>query len=393
MIITNNSVSSFFGRLWFSILHQQRARKSRTRRATVLVIGSCFFCLMLFPGMATGQAGPASPVLTADSLAGALSAASQGDAQTQLRLGQAYAEGTAGPRNYGEALKWLQAASSQGSVEATAWLGSLYLLGHGVQRDLIRAASLIQPAAAAGNSAGLRFMGLMYETGQGVPRDYSQAVSRYTQAVAQQDGPACDRLGILYLHGLGVKRDRAKAFALFTQGANLGDRWAQLHLGQMYQSGRIPHPQDQAATGSKKGNSKTFLKSTPDYATALKLYQASAAQRNGIAMYKLGALYENGWGVTKDDSKALEYYTQAASQRFNPALVAFGRMYELGLGAAVNLPYAYIGYSLAAESGDSNASEHLRSLLTKLSPDDLQNAQAMLKAARHPALSPNTGSN
>lgn len=387
MITINSLVARYLtGSPSFSSLHHRTGY--RIRRAIVLVMSSCFFCLM-----AMGQTGPAGPVLTADSLAGALSAASQGNAQAQLRVGQAYAEGTAGPRNYGEAVKWLQAASSQGSVEANAWLGSLYLLGHGVQRDVNHAANLIQPAAAANDSAGLRFMGLMYETGQGVARDYSQAVSLYTQAVAQQDGPACDRLGILYLHGLGVKRDRAKAFALFTQGANLGDRWAQLHLGQMYQSGRIPHSPGSTAAGSKTGNSKSFVKSTPDYTSALKLYQASAAQKNGVAMYKLGALYENGWGVTQDDAKALEYYTQAASQRFNPALVAFGRMYELGLGAEVNLPYAYIGYSLASESGDSSASDHLRSLLTKLSPTDLQNAQTMLKAARQTALSPNTGSN
>lgn len=351
-----------------------------------LVPSYAFLFFLLLATRAFGQIQAGSSAVGPNSFTNVLSAAQGGDVQAQVRVGEAYAEGTASPRDYREAMKWLQTASSQGSLEANAWMGNLYLLGRGVPRDVNRAAALIQPAAAANNPVGLRFLGLMYETGQGVPRDYLQAAEIYSKAVAQQDANSCDRLGILYLHGLGVRRDPAQAFALFTQGANLGDRWSQLHLGQMYQSGHIPSPSTVGAPAKlSKASSRMVLKTAPDYANAMKLYAASSAQRNSVATYKLGVLYENGWGVAQDYPKALEYYTQAAGQRFTPALVAFGRMYEFGLGGEVNLFNAYIGYSLAAEAGDPSASQRLHTLLGKLSPSDLQNAQALLKAAQQVA--------
>lgn len=399
-MITQFSMLRSFSRGIFAI-----ATASFTARLhqSALSLASSLLCLSFLAPAALGQANPSPviPVVTAESLNSVLGAAQQGDLQAQVKLGQAYVEGTAGRRNIAEALKWLQAASSQGSVEADAWLGRLYLLGQGVPRDLNRATSLIQPAANANNPVGLRFLGMMYETGQGMQRDYVQAAAFYGKAVAQQDANACDRLGSLYLHGLGVKRDPAKAFQFYTQGANLGDRMAQLHLGQMYQSGHVPNtnkgsgnaaaPKATVVRGKKPIQTQPTL--TPDYATAMKLYAASAAQRNVLAIYKIGTLYENGWGVPQDYGKALEYYQQAAFQRFVPGLIAFARMQEQGLGTEVNLSYAYLGYSLAAEAGNPDASQHLRSLLNKLTPDDLQNGKNMVNTIHQSRITPATSEN
>lgn len=374
-----------------------RAEKHWKSRTLIFLASGCLVSLLLTTS-ARGQVDSTNSAITRASMTDALAAAEQGDIQAQVKVGRAYAEGTAGPRNYGEAVKWLQAASTQGSMEANAWLGNMYLLGHGVQRDVAHGANLIQAAADANSPAGLRFTGLMYETGQGIARDYSQAVAFYTRGMAQQDASSTDHLGVLYLHGLGVRRDIAKAFTLFTQAAGLGDNWAQLHLGQMYQSGFIPNPvmgisEAASSKSSKNSHSSKVFKTNPDYASALKFYTAAAAQRNRVATYKLGVLYENGLGVGQDYGKALEYYSQAASQKFTPALIAFGRMHELGLGTNVNLPYAYLGYSLAAGAGDPTAAQHLRSLLVKLSPDELQSAQALLKTVRQRAPLPTQNDN
>jgi len=396
-MVTFFSMLRFYDRRIFAIA--TTSLKASAGRVAIL-IATGLACLGFFVPSAFGQADPLFPAITAESLSNTLGAAQQGDVQAQVKVGQAYAEGTAGPRNVEEAVKWLQAASSQGSVEADAWLGHMYLLGQGVPRDTSRAANLIQPAAAANNPVGQRFLGVMYETGQGMPRDYAQAAAFYAKAVAQQDANACDRLGLLYLHGLGVKRDPIKAFQLLTQGALLGDRWAQLHLGQMYQGGHVPSASSsntpstaRTTAGNGKRAARMVFKAVPDYATAMRFYAASAAQRNALAIYKIGTLYENGWGVAQDYAKALEYYQQSAYQRSAPGLIAFARMYELGLGTEANLSYAYLGYSLAAEAGNPVASQHLRLLLNKITTTDVQNGKSLLKAVHQAKVDPGSNGN
>ena len=50
-------------------------------------------------------------------------AASNGDAQAQLRLGQMHVEGECVGRDYGEALRRFRAAAETGLVEAQLWIG------------------------------------------------------------------------------------------------------------------------------------------------------------------------------------------------------------------------------------------------------------------------------
>jgi TPR repeat protein len=218
-----------------------------------------------------------------------------------------------------------------------------------------------------------------------------QAAALYSRAVDQQDSNAYDRLGLLYLHGLGIHRSPGTAFKLFTEGAKLGDSWAQLNLGQMYQSGHVPSASPvgvggaTSAGGPVKGSTPSFpakAKLVPDYAAAVKLYTDSAAQGNRVAAYKLGELYATGLGVHQDYVQALEYYKLSASQRFAPALAAMGRAYELGEGTVINLPGAYVGYSLAAELGDPIAGERLQTITHSLSAQEMGMAQAMLKSAK-----------
>jgi TPR repeat protein len=52
---------------------------------------------------------------------------------------------------------------------------------------------------------------------------------------------------------------------------------------------------------------------TKDYGQAMLWYQKAAAQGNSQAVFRIGYLYEHGWGVTKDTSQALQWYQKAAS--------------------------------------------------------------------------------
>ena len=51
-----------------------------------------------------------------------------------------------------------------------------------------------------------------------------------------------------------------------------------------------------------------------DYATAIREFQPLAEQGISDAQYNLGLLYENGWGVSKDNKTAVKWYTLGTEQ-------------------------------------------------------------------------------
>ena len=60
----------------------------------------------------------------------------------------------------------------------------------------------------------------------------------------------------------------------------------------------------------------------------------AAAKGNASAMYKLGVLYENGSGVTKDYAKAREWYEKGAAKGDTDAMTNLAMLYYNGYGVA-----------------------------------------------------------
>jgi TPR repeat protein len=73
-----------------------------------------------------------------------LKRADAGDAQAQLKVGEAYASGISVAQDYSKAASWLQKAGDQGLAPAQFDMGALYEAGNGVQQDDTRAASWYQ---------------------------------------------------------------------------------------------------------------------------------------------------------------------------------------------------------------------------------------------------------
>jgi serine/threonine protein kinase/TPR repeat protein len=75
-----------------------------------------------------------------------------GNAEAQLDLGKAFAEGRGVKRDDGSAAKWYTKAAMQGSTEAQLRLGELYAAGHGVPHDDFQAYVWFSAAARGGNA-------------------------------------------------------------------------------------------------------------------------------------------------------------------------------------------------------------------------------------------------
>ncbi len=93
----------------------------------VLIAGSFLY----LPSPAQSPIPPVTPPPAID-VAALQAKAEQGDAESQGRLGKAFAEGNGVKRNYKVAARWYGLAASNGNVEAEAMLGELCQAGQGV---------------------------------------------------------------------------------------------------------------------------------------------------------------------------------------------------------------------------------------------------------------------
>lgn len=296
-----------------------------------------------------------------------LNTANQANPQADLKLAKALYRGKNQRRNKREACRLFEEASARGSAEATAWLGSCYINGRGVgNRDLARGVSLIQAAAQADNAVGLTFLGVLHKRGRGVASDHAKAADLFSRAVSKGYAPAYGQLGVLYMRGRGAKRNPQRAFELFKQGAQMGDSSSQLRLGQLAFNGLV----------GPQGELLRLRSRSPNYEMAFQLFSQAADQGNRNAAFKVAQMYESRLGVAQDLKKAGAYYLQAARAGDRRAQMALGRLSEQrGPQGPV---FSYAWYSLAIRQGAAKARGYLDTLRVKMTPDQVQQAEAML---------------
>jgi TPR repeat protein len=88
-----------------------------------------------------------------------------------------------------------------------------------------------------------------------------------------------------------------------------------------------------------------------DYERAHGLWLQRAEQGDMAAQINLGALYERGLGVERDQARALEWYRRAAEGGDADAQYQVGLMHELGLGVESDIHEAEHWYQRAIDQG------------------------------------------
>ncbi|MEW5963978.1 MAG: caspase family protein [Pseudomonadota bacterium] len=87
-------------------------------------------------------------------------------------------------------------------------------------------------------------------------------------------------------------------------------------------------------------------------AEAAALYRQAADGGLAAAMHRLGRLYDQGLGVSRDLAEAARWYRRAAELDHAAAMAALGTMHEYGEGVGRDLAEALRLYRLAADRGD-----------------------------------------
>ncbi|MBN2225729.1 MAG: SEL1-like repeat protein [candidate division Zixibacteria bacterium] len=283
--------------------------------------------------------------------------ADKGNMFAQYDVGLMYDEGLGVPENDSEAAKWYTLAADQGDVYAQLNLGTLYYYGSGVPQSSTEAAKWYRLAADQGSSHANLSLGDLCYSGDGLPQDYTEAFRRYWFAAGGGNAEAQYKLGHLYDDGLGVVQDYGQAKKWYLMAIAGGQTDAQTAIGDLYHEG--------------KGV-------VQDSAEALRWHQMTANDAAAYAYFSLGELHRNEEGVGKDLTVAAELYGMAAESGLAIAQRNLGEFYENGWGIPQDFAMAYVWYGLAAAQQDTVAQNHLFSISSKMSPDQISQAQARL---------------
>ena len=309
-----------------------------------------------------GQVAPSSAVRTAPPIPTFAPAAhppslqelaERGDADAQLRLGKAYANGEGAPKDAGQAALWYRKAAEQGVAEAQYALGALYDAGNGVTKDTGEALEWYRKAAEQGHGDAAWMLSQRLPVGIEGNHWYVEAHRMYAEqglASAQYD------LGGMYLRGLVVPYDAGEAAHWFRKAADQGIAEAQAMLGDSYYLGR--------------GVSK-------DAREAAVWYRKAADQGYAIAQRSLATLYSRGEGVHKDRREAAQWYRKAANQGDARAQTGLGLSYATGDGVPADYVQAYAWLNLAAAQGFEQAGQARDRLQRNMTPTQIAEAQKL----------------
>ncbi len=119
---------------------------------------------------------------------------------------------------------------------------------------------------------------------------YQKAFKIY-KAIESVDGVACCELGYMYQNGCGIDKNIEKAKYYYKSGSLLGDRNASWRFGLM-------------------------CKDEMDYTEAFSFFNRAAENGQGMAMYELAKLYEQGLGTITNRDKAIEWYTKCSKSSY-----------------------------------------------------------------------------
>ncbi|MCF4164246.1 sel1 repeat family protein [Zavarzinia compransoris] len=116
-----------------------------------------------------------------------------------------------------------------------------------------------------------------------------------------------------------------------------------------------------------------------DFAAAMEHLLPLAEAGDPLAQFDVGAMYDNGLGVSADPVEAARWYQRAARQGDPSAMFNLGVMYEDGIGVGRDPVQAYVYFALAVEQGPPYAQRNRDKVKAGLSADELARGEDMVR--------------
>ena len=117
-----------------------------------------------------------------------------------------------------------------------------------------------------------------------------------------------------------------------------------------------------------------------DFVTALKKYKSAAVKNDAYAQVQVGNFYNSGsFGVVQDYAEAMRWYKLAAAQGDANAQYNLGAMYATGQGVLQNNVQAHMWFNIAAANGDKDAVKNRDIVASKMTTEQIGQAQRLAK--------------
>lgn len=224
-------------------------------------------------------------------------AALAGDAEAQIRLGEAYQWGSYGPPDRREAERWYRMAAEQGSTQGARRLADLLLGDQPTPAQAKEALDWLARAAEAGDGQAAFDLGGYYRTGLYVDEDWERAAEWYKLGSDFGHTQSRTNLGMMYWRGDGVPADARTAARYLGASARDGDEMAQAEYGWLLYSG------EGVAQNRTAGFAWILLAAEAGEDRAVKIIESLRAQTGAFdrtAAERLAAAWSPGEDIVYD---------------------------------------------------------------------------------------------
>jgi len=299
--------------------------------------------------------------------------AENGNADAQLKFGQAYASGIDVPKDATESVKWYTKSAEQGNAEAQFHLGEAFLNGEGVEKDAIDAYAYLNLAGITLEKARASRSGLELEmtkeqiaAGQRKSKELKERIrqladeERLRKAAEEQERlrKAAEEQERLRMAAEEQERLR-KAAEEQERLRKAAEEQERLRKAAEEEKKRkeVEEESKRKEVNEKERPRKIAeevrIRKVTENDEPLRIRMA-AEQGNASAQCELGDCYSIGKGVAKDEVEAVKWYLKAAEQGSVRAHSILGYCYANGKGVAKDEVEAYARYCLAGNISGIN---------------------------------------
>ena len=275
----------------------------------------------------------------------------QGNPEAAYELGIIYKENL---KEYDNAFSCFEKGAKQGSVNAMCQLGTMYLEGKGTEENIELAKQWYEKLAEQKHEEALfRLAGIYEREGNG-----EKAIALYDEITGEYKRFARVRQGIIYEDGIGIQRDYKKAAACYRDAKYFGI-FPECGYDKIYRIGMFFENRAHERGMCDRETAELFCEAESAYRDITMVAKKDVGQFYKLALFRLGQLYENGWGVVQFKEEAARYYEKAAGEGHEEAMYRLGLIYEAGVDGVKNAEMAACWYEKAIQAGCVNAWYHL----------------------------------
>jgi TPR repeat protein len=323
-------------------------------------------------------------------------ASASGSAEAFYALGIIYEKGVGVTANQETSVAMFEKAVAGGLGTAMVHLGGRYITGNGVKADPGKGRELLTQAIAKEESGARTALATVYEVGAGGEKDLKKAFDLYTESYAAGEYQTANKLGYFYENGLGVTKDDAKAAEWYRKGADQGVGVCMHNLAIFCEDGKggLAKSAEEAFNWFYKAAMTAFVPSQralaqryqegrgvmQDPQAALSWFERAMQNGDVDAKVSYAAILEAGIAGFVNAETAQKLYNEAVGQNHVGAMLGLGGMLETGKAGVLDLPKAYALYVTAGKAGLKVAAERADRVKSRLTPEQLKQADALLAA-------------